>query len=69
MGQVEFQAEDHLACLWEGRSAVRKRSAQQAEEALVATIVGDSFRVARRLQRAIKTGAWLAVQPSTVNGT
>ena len=33
------------------------------------TIAGDPDEVTRQLQRATKTGAWLTVQPSTVNGT
>ena len=46
----EFWTADHYACLWEGRTAVQKRSVLLEEEALS------------------KTGAWLTVQPSTVNG-
>ena len=36
---------------------------------LEATIAGAPEVVTRRLRRATKTGAWLTVQPSTVNGT
>ena len=68
-GQVEFQTADHLACLREGQTAVWKRSAQQEEEALVATIAGYPVQGARCLRRATKTGAWLTVQPSKVNET
>ena len=46
-GQVEFRSADHLACLREGRTAVRRRSTQRAEEALVATIAGEPVQVAR----------------------
>ena len=46
-GQVEFRLADHLACLREGRTAVRRRSTQRAEEALVATIAGEPVQVAR----------------------
>ena len=48
---------------------VRKRSAQQAEEPLAATIAGAPAQHARQLQQATKTGFWMMVQPSTVNGT
>ena len=48
---------------------MRKRIILLAEEALAETIVGDPVQGARRLQRATNTGAWLTVQPSTVNGT
>ena len=66
-GQVEFQTADHLACLQKGRTAVWKRISQQAEEALVATIAETPVQGTCRLRRATKTGAWLTVQPSTVN--
>ena len=39
-GQVEFQTADHSACIRQGRTAVRPRSTQRAEEALAATITG-----------------------------
>ena len=54
---VELRTMDHLACLQEGRTAVRKRSAHWAEEALVATITGAPVQGARQLQRATNTGA------------
>ena len=62
-GQVEFRAADHSDRLQEGRSA------QRAEEALATTITWDPVQGARRLGWATKTGAWLTVQPSTVNRT
>ena len=40
-----------------------------AEEALKAALEGDPALHARHMQRAAKTGAWLTVMPSTVNGT
>ena len=39
------------------------------EEALTATLEGPPVLHARQMQRATKTGAWLTVQLSTVNGT
>ena len=68
-GQVKFRTADHSACLREGQTAVRRRIQQRAEEALAATLEGVPFQCTRRLQRATKTGAWLTVQPSRVNGT
>ena len=38
------------------------------EEALAATLEGSPVQRARRLRRATNTGAWMTVQPSTVNG-
>ena len=67
--QVEFRTADHLACLQEGRTAVRRRGHTRAEEALTAALEGDPVLHARRLRRAAKTGAWLTVLSSTVNGT
>ena len=48
---------------------VWRQSQQWAKEALAATLEGAPVQHARRLQRATKTGAWLTVQLSTVNGT
>ena len=45
--QVEFQMADHLVCLQEGKTAVRKRSVLQAEEALAETIAGGAVQGAR----------------------
>ena len=39
-GQVEFRMADHLACLREGRTAVRRRGQIRAEEALTAALEG-----------------------------
>ena len=39
------------------------------EEALAYNLEGDPVQVARRLRRAVKTGTWLMVQLSIVNGT
>ena len=52
-GKVDFWTAYHLAYLREGRTAVRQRIRQRAEEALAATL----------------EGAWLTVHPSTANGT
>ena len=68
-GQVEFRTADHSTCLQGGRAAVWRRVIQRAEEALAATLEGAPVQRARRLRRETKTGAWLTVQPSTVNGT
>ena len=68
-GQVEFRTADQSACLREGRTAVRRRGQIWEEEDLTAALEGDPVLHARRLQRETKTGAWMTVQPSTVNGT
>ena len=68
-GQVPFRAADHAACLRDGRAAVRCQNAAKAVVSLETTIVRALVVVTRRLRRATKTGAWLTVQPSTVNGT
>ena len=65
-GQVEFRTANHLACLREGRTAVRRRRNIRVEEALTAALKGGPVLHARRLQLAEKTGAWLTVQMSTV---
>ena len=48
---------------------MRKRSILLAEEALTKTIARGYVEGARQLRCATKTGAWLMVQPSMVNGT
>ena len=68
-GQVTFRTADHAACLRYGREAVRRKSVTKAMESLEATIAGAPEVVTYRLQRATKTGVWMMVQPSTVNGT
>ena len=67
-GKEEIRTADHSACLHEGRASVRKQRALRAEEDLVETLAGALVQGARRLRRATKTGAWLTVQPYTVNG-
>ena len=68
-GPVDFRTADQSACLQEVRKAVRRRRQIRAKEALTAALEEALVLHARRLQRAVKTGAWLTVQPSTVNGT
>ena len=48
---------------------MRKRNANRSEEALEETLSGVPVQFAFRLRRATKTGAWLMVQLSIVNGT
>ena len=68
-GQVPFRTTDHAACLRDGRAAVRRQNAAKAVASLETTIARAPVEVTRRMRRATKTGAWLTVQPSTVNGT
>ena len=68
-GRVELRTADHSACLCEVRIAVWRQGQWQAGEALTDALEGAPVVHARQLQRATKTGAWLTVQPSTVNGT
>ena len=48
---------------------MRHRGEKRAEEAMTAALEGPPLLQARRMRRASKTGAWLTVLPSTVNGT
>ena len=66
---MELWTANHSACLREGLTAVRRQGQIQAEKALTAALEGTLVLHARRLQRATKTGAWLTLMPSTVNGT
>ena len=47
---------------------MRHRGKKRAEEALTAALEGAPVLQARQMRRAAKTGAWLTVLPSTVNG-
>ena len=68
-GQEEFRTADHSACLHKGGMTVWKRSILLVEEDLVDNLEGDPVQGARQLQRETRTGAWLMVQSSKVNGT
>ena len=68
-GQVPFRTADHAACLRDGRAAVRRENVAMAVASLDTTIARAPVEVTRRLRRATKTGAWLMVQPLTVNRT
>ena len=68
-GQVVFRTIGHSACLWVGWMDMRQRGEKRAEEALTAALEGGPVLQSRFMQRASKTGAWLTVLPSTVNGT
>ena len=46
-----------------------KRIVLRAEEALAETLAISPVQDARQLRQATKTGAWLKMQPSTVNRT
>ena len=66
---MEFRTADHSACLWKGRTAVRRRGQIRAEEAMTAALEGPPVLHTHRLRRATNTGDLITVQPSTVNGT
>ena len=68
-GQVPFRTADHAACLRDGRAAVRRQNAAKAVASLETTVTRAPVEITHRLRRATKTGAWLTVQPLTVNGT
>ena len=54
--QVELRTADQSACLREGQMAVRKRGAQQVEEALEVTIAGFPVQGARPRRTSSETG-------------
>ena len=66
-GQVPFWTADHAACLRDGRAAVRRQNVAKAMASLEMSIARAPVEVTRWLRRETKTGAWLTVQPSTVN--
>ena len=68
-GKEIFRTEDHSAYLREGMLEVWKRRILWRKEALSETLAGAPVKDAGCLRRATKTGAWMMVQPSTVNGT
>ena len=68
-GQFPFRTADHAACLRDVRAAFHRQNVAKAVASLETTIARAPVDVTRRLRRATKTGAWLTVQPLTVNGT
>ena len=66
-GQVPFRTADHASCLRDLREAVCQQNVDKAMASLETTIVRAPAVVTRQLRQAMKTGAWLTVQPSTVN--
>ena len=67
-GTVEFRSSDHALLMWEGREEIRQRHAEGSETALREAWDTASNLDARRLGRIKRTGAWMSVLPSTVNG-
>ena len=47
---------------------MRHQGEKRADEALTAALEGGLVLQSRRMRRAEKTGAWITVLPSTVNG-
>ena len=68
-GQEEFHTDNHYEILREGRGEVQNQNIVCLEVALEETLAGAPTQVACHLQRVKKTGAWLMLQSSTVNGT
>ena len=68
-GQEELRTTDYTAFIREGQGEVQNRNIIRSKAALAETIVGAPVKVARHLRRVTKVGAWMMLQPSTVNGT
>ena len=68
-GQAVFRTSDHTACLRGRRLTVRHRGEKRAEVVLTAQLEGPLVLQACQMRRAAKTGAWITVLLSTVNGT
>ena len=68
-GQVELRTADNSTCLWEGQTEVWRRSTQKSEEALTTKIAGALIQGAHQLRRETKTGSWMTVHLSMLNGT
>ena len=66
---MSFRTAYHTACLRDKRAAVRRQSVPKSMASLEASIACNPAVVTCRLRRAMKTGAWLTVQTSTVNET
>ena len=67
-GQENFKTADHTTYMREQRKEMSKRNALRSEEELADTLSGAPVQVARQLRQAKNMGAWMRVQPSTVNG-
>ena len=68
-GWTEFKTRDQTMLMCYGRGEIRRRNVQDTqmalEEAMAASLVFD----ARLMRQGTKTGAWITVLPSMVNGT
>ena len=68
-GREEFWTADHATILCEGWGWGHRINVLQSEAELEDTLMGAPTPVTCRLQRVKKTGEWLTVNLSTVNGT
>ena len=66
--QEEFSTADYDAYMREGREEMRERNTLWLEEAMADTREGAPVQVTCCLRRETKTGSWLTVHTSKVNG-
>ena len=68
-GTKDFRSVNHALLMGEGREEIRQRHTEEAETSLGEAWAAVSNPDAQRLGMIQRTGAWLLVLPSTVNGT
>ena len=68
-GTADFRSGNHALLTRKVRTDIRQRHAEEAETALEEAWAAASKPDARQLGWIQRTGAWLSVLPSTVNGT
>ena len=68
-GTAEFWLGYHDLLIGEVRDEIRQRHAEDTETALGEAQAVASTEDARRMGQIMRTGAWLSVLPSTINGT
>ncbi len=64
-----LSAEAHKACVWEAGNQARKARLKEEETYLDGLKVSGGRRMAKRLERMGKTGAWLSAIPNRFDGT
>jgi hypothetical protein len=68
-GVDDFRTADHLAVIREVKTELRQRNLTKNESALASIAAKLSYDDRRTILRGKKTGQWLSLLPSTVNGT
>ena len=68
-GMAKFRSGNHTLLMREGKDKIQRRHAEETETALGEARADTLNPDAQRLRRIQRTGAWLLVPPSIINGS